>query len=141
VALENVVTPYVFLSDIDFLPMSGLYTYLKKYIFIMNIKSSDKVRTLSATIIIVISSILVIYDDLLFIVSIVISVHNNILCRLWWCPPSRLNGTEPRFRKRKLTYWECWTTAHYFPLDTTCGQKVMPPRTTPNGKDLPSRTK
>jgi len=43
VALENVVTPYVFLSDIDFLPMSGLYSYLKKYIFIMNIKTSDKV--------------------------------------------------------------------------------------------------
>ncbi|XP_060880668.1 xylosyl- and glucuronyltransferase LARGE1-like [Metopolophium dirhodum] len=48
VALENVVTPYVFLSDIDFLPMSGLYSYLKKYIFIMNIKSSDKALVVPA---------------------------------------------------------------------------------------------
>ncbi|KAI2804333.1 hypothetical protein RDWZM_007773 [Blomia tropicalis] len=30
VALKQVNTPYVFLSDIDFLPMSGLYEYLKR---------------------------------------------------------------------------------------------------------------
>lgn len=32
VALRQVVTPYVFLSDIDFLPMAGLYEYLKRSI-------------------------------------------------------------------------------------------------------------
>lgn len=30
VALANVATPYVFLTDIDFLPMAGLYEYLKR---------------------------------------------------------------------------------------------------------------
>ncbi|XP_053304940.1 xylosyl- and glucuronyltransferase LARGE2 [Spea bombifrons] len=32
VALKNAQTPYVFLSDIDFLPMYGLYEYLRKSI-------------------------------------------------------------------------------------------------------------
>lgn len=32
VALQQVVTPYVFLTDIDFLPMAGLYEYLKRSI-------------------------------------------------------------------------------------------------------------
>ena len=35
VALDNVQTPYVFLSDIDFLPMYGLYEYLKEAIKIL----------------------------------------------------------------------------------------------------------
>ena len=42
VALDNVQTPYVFLSDIDFLPMTGLYLYLKEAIKVLG---SDK-RTL-----------------------------------------------------------------------------------------------
>ena len=35
VALDNIQTPYVFLSDIDFLPMYGLYEYLKEAIKIL----------------------------------------------------------------------------------------------------------
>ena len=35
VALDNVQTPYVFLSDIDFLPMVGLYQYLKEAIKVL----------------------------------------------------------------------------------------------------------
>lgn len=35
IALENVLTPYVFLSDIDFLPMKGLYQYLKEAIRVL----------------------------------------------------------------------------------------------------------
>ncbi|XP_077292472.1 xylosyl- and glucuronyltransferase LARGE2s-like [Arctopsyche grandis] len=36
VALKNVVTPYVFLMDIDFLPMFGIYDYLRKSIQLTN---------------------------------------------------------------------------------------------------------
>lgn len=43
VGLEQVNTPYVFLTDIDFLPMYGLYTYLKKYIQSQDLESSKKV--------------------------------------------------------------------------------------------------
>lgn len=32
IALENAITPYVFLSDIDFLPSNDLYSYLKRTI-------------------------------------------------------------------------------------------------------------
>ncbi|XP_053545281.1 xylosyl- and glucuronyltransferase LARGE2 [Bombina bombina] len=40
VALRNSQTPYVFLSDIDFLPMYGLYEYLRKSIEQQSIASS-----------------------------------------------------------------------------------------------------
>lgn len=43
VALQQVKTSYVFLSDIDFLPMYGLYEYLKKTASIMNISNEKKV--------------------------------------------------------------------------------------------------
>ena len=35
VALDNVQTPYSFLSDIDFLPMNGLYLYLKEAVKVL----------------------------------------------------------------------------------------------------------
>ena len=37
VALDNVQTPYSFLSDIDFLPMDGLYPYLKEAIKVLGL--------------------------------------------------------------------------------------------------------
>lgn len=43
VGLQQVNTPYVFLTDIDFLPMYGLYPYLKKSIQVLNLESSKKV--------------------------------------------------------------------------------------------------
>lgn len=43
VALEQVNTPFVFLTDIDFLPMPGLYTYLKKQATIFELNSTNKV--------------------------------------------------------------------------------------------------
>ena len=46
VALRQVNTPYVFLSDIDFLPMYGLYEYLKKAISMMDMASQRKVRNI-----------------------------------------------------------------------------------------------
>ncbi|OWR51287.1 Glycosyltransferase protein LARGE1 [Danaus plexippus plexippus] len=36
VALENVNTPYVFLMDADFVPMAGLYSYLRESIKLIN---------------------------------------------------------------------------------------------------------
>ncbi|KAK3102055.1 hypothetical protein FSP39_008413 [Pinctada imbricata] len=42
VALRQVVTPYVFLSDVDFLPMHGLYDYLKKALSMMDMQSKSK---------------------------------------------------------------------------------------------------
>ncbi|XP_077994436.1 xylosyl- and glucuronyltransferase LARGE2s-like [Glandiceps talaboti] len=42
VALQQVNTPYVYLSDIDFLPMYGLYDYLKKAIGMMDMTKSNK---------------------------------------------------------------------------------------------------
>lgn len=43
VALQQVNTPYVFLTDIDFLPMFGLYSYLKKSIQSLDLETSKKV--------------------------------------------------------------------------------------------------
>jgi hypothetical protein len=43
VGLQQVNTPYVFLTDIDFLPMYGLYSYLRKSIQVLNLDSSKKV--------------------------------------------------------------------------------------------------
>lgn len=48
VALEQVVTPYVFLSDIDFLPMPGMYSYLKKQVIKFEIKLTDKALVIPA---------------------------------------------------------------------------------------------
>lgn len=42
VALSQVVTPYVFLSDIDFLPMAGLYEYLKRSVAQVGMSESKK---------------------------------------------------------------------------------------------------
>ncbi|XP_067143548.1 xylosyl- and glucuronyltransferase LARGE1-like [Centruroides vittatus] len=42
VALQQVTTPFVFLTDIDFLPMYGLYEYLKKSVAAMGLESSKK---------------------------------------------------------------------------------------------------
>uniref|UniRef100_A0A023F5B6 Putative large catalytic domain has closest similarity to gt8 glycosyltransfer n=1 Tax=Triatoma infestans TaxID=30076 RepID=A0A023F5B6_TRIIF len=42
VALQQVNTPYAFLTDIDFLPMFGLYSYLKKSIQSLDLESSKK---------------------------------------------------------------------------------------------------
>jgi glycosyltransferase-like protein LARGE len=43
VALKQVVTPYVFLLDIDFLPMFNLYDYLKKAVSMIDMTSQKKV--------------------------------------------------------------------------------------------------
>jgi glycosyltransferase-like protein LARGE len=45
VALEQVSTPFVFLSDIDFLPMPNLYTTLKKAVQSLKVATENKVRT------------------------------------------------------------------------------------------------
>nr|XP_033784341.1 LARGE xylosyl- and glucuronyltransferase 2 isoform X2 [Geotrypetes seraphini] len=42
VALKNALTPYVFLMDIDFLPMYGLYHYLRKSILQQDMASTKK---------------------------------------------------------------------------------------------------
>ncbi|KAG8188320.1 hypothetical protein JTE90_008960 [Oedothorax gibbosus] len=42
VALQQVTTPFVFLTDIDFLPMYGLYEYLKKSVASMGLESATK---------------------------------------------------------------------------------------------------
>lgn len=42
VALAQVTTPYVFLSDIDFLPMAGLYEYLKRSVAQVGMSESRK---------------------------------------------------------------------------------------------------
>lgn len=42
VALGQVMTPFVFLSDVDFLPMHGLYEYLKKALPLMDMAKSKK---------------------------------------------------------------------------------------------------
>lgn len=46
VALEQVITPFVFLSDIDFLPMPGLYISLKKQVINFGLNLTNKVRIL-----------------------------------------------------------------------------------------------
>lgn len=47
-ALQQVKTPYVFLSDIDFLPMYGLYEYLKKAASTMDITTEKKALVVPA---------------------------------------------------------------------------------------------
>ncbi|EEC01859.1 conserved hypothetical protein, partial [Ixodes scapularis] len=42
VALQQVNTPFVFLTDIDFLPMHGLYEYLKRSVFALGLESARK---------------------------------------------------------------------------------------------------
>ena len=44
VALRQVNTPFVFLSDIDFLSMYNLYEYLKKAISMMDMATQRKVK-------------------------------------------------------------------------------------------------
>ena len=44
-ALDQVRTPFVFLSDIDFLPMPNMYSVLKKYIQSQKIVTGRKVRS------------------------------------------------------------------------------------------------
>lgn len=48
VALQQVNTPYVFLTDIDFLPMFGLYGYLKKSVQVLDLESSKKALVVPA---------------------------------------------------------------------------------------------
>ncbi|KAL1459095.1 hypothetical protein WDU94_011103 [Cyamophila willieti] len=48
VALDQVNTPYVFLLDIDFLPMLGLYSYLKSTIRAMDMHDRKKVLVVPA---------------------------------------------------------------------------------------------
>ena len=43
VALENVNTPYVFLMDVDFVPMAGLYDHLRTAIQLVNPYPQKKV--------------------------------------------------------------------------------------------------
>lgn len=43
VALENVNTPYVFLMDVDFVPMAGLYDHLRSAIQLVNPYPQKKV--------------------------------------------------------------------------------------------------
>jgi glycosyltransferase-like protein LARGE len=43
VALDNVVTPFVFLSDIDFVPNPKLYTTLQNYVQQMKLSTGKKV--------------------------------------------------------------------------------------------------
>lgn len=38
VGLKNIVTPYVFAADIDFLPMQGLYQVLKNYLATLDMR-------------------------------------------------------------------------------------------------------
>lgn len=42
VALKNANTPYVFLTDVDFLPMYGLYDYLRRSVVQMDMSNSKK---------------------------------------------------------------------------------------------------
>ena len=42
-AMQHIQTEYMFLADIDFLPMYGLYEYLKKAVSIANMKTERKV--------------------------------------------------------------------------------------------------
>ena len=42
VALQQVTTPFVFLTDVDFLPMFGLYEYMKRSVAAMGLESSSK---------------------------------------------------------------------------------------------------
>ena len=46
VALDQVRTPFVFLSDIDFLPMPNLYSTLKKAVQSLKVANENKVKLL-----------------------------------------------------------------------------------------------
>ncbi|KAK3932404.1 LARGE xylosyl- and glucuronyltransferase 2 [Frankliniella fusca] len=48
VGLQQVDTPYVFLSDVDFLPMYGLYPTLKKAIQAQNMQNEEKALVIPA---------------------------------------------------------------------------------------------
>ena len=48
VALQQVQSPYVFLSDIDFLPVAGLYDYLRKAAGMMDAAASKKALVVPA---------------------------------------------------------------------------------------------
>uniref|UniRef100_A0AAY4D4F4 Uncharacterized protein n=1 Tax=Denticeps clupeoides TaxID=299321 RepID=A0AAY4D4F4_9TELE len=48
VALRNVNTPYVFLTDVDFLPMYGLYEYLRKSIVQLDMANTKKALVVPA---------------------------------------------------------------------------------------------
>ena len=43
VAMEQVQTEFMFLSDIDFLPMYGLYEYLRRAVAVANMAKQKKV--------------------------------------------------------------------------------------------------
>uniref|UniRef100_A0A667X5N6 LARGE xylosyl- and glucuronyltransferase 2 n=1 Tax=Myripristis murdjan TaxID=586833 RepID=A0A667X5N6_9TELE len=48
VALKNVNTPYVFLADVDFLPMYGLYDYLRKSVVQLDMAHTKKALVVPA---------------------------------------------------------------------------------------------
>uniref|UniRef100_A0AAY4AZP1 LARGE xylosyl- and glucuronyltransferase 1 n=1 Tax=Denticeps clupeoides TaxID=299321 RepID=A0AAY4AZP1_9TELE len=48
VAMKQVNTPYMFLSDIDFLPMYGLYEYLRKSVVQLDMASTKKALVIPA---------------------------------------------------------------------------------------------
>uniref|UniRef100_I3KEU3 LARGE xylosyl- and glucuronyltransferase 2 n=3 Tax=Oreochromis TaxID=8139 RepID=I3KEU3_ORENI len=48
VALKNANTPYVFLTDVDFLPMYGLYDYLRKSVVQMDMAHTKKALVVPA---------------------------------------------------------------------------------------------
>uniref|UniRef100_A0A096MC88 LARGE xylosyl- and glucuronyltransferase 2 n=1 Tax=Poecilia formosa TaxID=48698 RepID=A0A096MC88_POEFO len=48
VALKNANTPYVFLTDVDFLPMYGLYDYLRKSIVQLDVAHTKKALVVPA---------------------------------------------------------------------------------------------
>ncbi|XP_076328863.1 xylosyl- and glucuronyltransferase LARGE1-like isoform X1 [Tachypleus tridentatus] len=48
VALQQVTTPFLFLTDIDFLPMYGLYDYLRKSVSALRLESSKKALVVPA---------------------------------------------------------------------------------------------
>uniref|UniRef100_A0A667GD24 LARGE xylosyl- and glucuronyltransferase 1 n=1 Tax=Lynx canadensis TaxID=61383 RepID=A0A667GD24_LYNCA len=48
VAMKHVGTPYMFLSDIDFLPMYGLYEYLRKSVIQLDLASTKKAMIVPA---------------------------------------------------------------------------------------------
>ncbi|KAF6339649.1 LARGE xylosyl- and glucuronyltransferase 1 [Rhinolophus ferrumequinum] len=48
VAMKHVGTPYMFLSDIDFLPMYGLYEYLRKSVIQLDLANTKKAMIIPA---------------------------------------------------------------------------------------------
>nr|XP_061811239.1 xylosyl- and glucuronyltransferase LARGE2s-like [Nerophis lumbriciformis] len=48
VAMKNVNTPYVFLTDVDFLPMYGLYNYLRKTVMQLDMANNKKALVVPA---------------------------------------------------------------------------------------------